>query len=104
MKLNVGHSLDHPYAITVHKEFIYWTDVSDQSILRAKKSNPSVVDVMREKISSLRDIHVVAADRQTGNFSEVERFPGRGVILGIPDDFEEVMPFLVAATCSSIPN
>ena len=69
MKLDVGHPLDHPYAITVNKEFIYWTDVSHQSILRAKKSNPSVVDVMREKVGSLRDIHVFAADRQTGNLA-----------------------------------
>ena len=73
MKLNVGHSLNHPYAITEHKEFIYWTDVSHQSILRAKKSNPSIVDVMRENVGSLRDIHAFAADRQTGNFSYLKQ-------------------------------
>ena len=66
MKLPLDRALDHPYAITVYGDYIYWTDWSPQGIMRASKNGTGHVEDMRLHVGSVRDIHAFAPDRQNG--------------------------------------
>eukprot|EP00794_Sanderia_malayensis_P017393 gene17393-19134_t len=69
LKLDIGRTVSHPYAISVFGDFIYWTEWSPLAIMRTRVSNLSDVEAMRSKISNVGDIHVFVEERQAGNSS-----------------------------------
>nr|XP_045622888.1 low-density lipoprotein receptor-related protein 2-like isoform X5 [Procambarus clarkii] len=56
----------YPFAITVHKNYIYWTDLQLRGVFRAEKyTGGDMVEMVRRLEESPRDIHVFSAERQT---------------------------------------
>ncbi|XP_064102114.1 low-density lipoprotein receptor-related protein 2-like [Macrobrachium nipponense] len=58
----------YPFAITVHKHFIYWTDLQLRGVFRAEKyTGANVIEMVRRLEESPRDIHVFSDERQKCN-------------------------------------
>ena len=56
----------YPFAITVHGEYIYWTDLQLRGVYRADKYTGSdMVEMARRLEETPRDIHVYTDARQT---------------------------------------
>ncbi|KAK7794796.1 hypothetical protein R5R35_004135 [Gryllus longicercus] len=55
----------YPFAITVHGNFMYWTDLQLRGVYRAEKhTGANMVEMMKHLEDSPRDIHVFSASRQ----------------------------------------
>ncbi|XP_076061029.1 low-density lipoprotein receptor-related protein megalin isoform X2 [Oratosquilla oratoria] len=55
----------YPFAITLHKDYIYWTDLQLRGVYRASKFTGSdMVEMVRRLDESPRDIHVFSDERQ----------------------------------------
>nr|BAW33243.1 low density lipoprotein receptor-related protein 6 [Hemicentrotus pulcherrimus] len=59
--------LQHPFALTVQNEWLYWTDWQTQSIHACNKTNGLERWVIHRDISPM-DIHVLSEERQPTNF------------------------------------
>lgn len=63
----------YPFAITVHKNFIYWTDLQLRGVFRAEKyTGGDMVEMVRRLEESPRDIHVFSDERQKCNINLCE--------------------------------
>ena len=62
----MNKELDHPYAITVHGDFIYWTDWQLQGLMRSSTNGTGHVEDMLSGVGSIRDVHAFSSDRQSG--------------------------------------
>ncbi|XP_022648330.1 low-density lipoprotein receptor-related protein 4-like isoform X3 [Varroa destructor] len=58
--------VEHPFGLTLHGSFIYWTDWQTKSVERADKSSGKKRLIIRDDIENAMDIKMVAATRQTG--------------------------------------
>ncbi len=56
--------LNHPFAITLFENDVYWTDWRSNSVIRANKWNASVFSVIQHTFSQLFDIKVMHPSRQ----------------------------------------
>ncbi|CAB3367800.1 Hypothetical predicted protein [Cloeon dipterum] len=55
----------YPFAITVHRNYIYWTDLQLRGVYRAEKhTGANLVEMVKRLEDSPRDIHVFSANRQ----------------------------------------
>lgn len=55
----------YPFAITVFKNYIYWTDLQLRGVFRAEKyTGGNMVEMVRRLEESPRDIHVYSLERQ----------------------------------------
>jgi low density lipoprotein-related protein 2 len=55
----------YPFAITVHGNYIYWTDLQLRGVYRAEKhTGANLVEMVKRLEDSPRDIHVFSASRQ----------------------------------------
>ncbi|XP_067141896.1 low-density lipoprotein receptor-related protein 2 isoform X5 [Centruroides vittatus] len=60
----------YPFAITVHRNYIYWTDLQLRGVYRAEKhTGAGMIEMVKRLEESPRDIHVYAPDRQKCNSS-----------------------------------
>ncbi|XP_063861273.1 low-density lipoprotein receptor-related protein 2-like isoform X3 [Scylla paramamosain] len=58
----------YPFAITVYKNYIYWTDLQLRGVFRAEKyTGGDMIEMVRRLDESPRDIHIFSADRQKCN-------------------------------------
>lgn len=63
----------YPFAITVHKNFIYWTDLQLRGVFRAEKyTGGDMVEMVRRLEESPRDIHVFSEEQQKCNINLCE--------------------------------
>ena len=66
----VEGELPHPFALTVYKESLYWTDWQTQSIHRCNKVTGGDRHRVHDNILSPMDIHAYSKDRQpTGDYN-----------------------------------
>ncbi|XP_071498009.1 low-density lipoprotein receptor-related protein 6-like [Diadema antillarum] len=61
--------LEHPFALTVHGGWLYWTDWETQSIHACNKTSGKEQWVVHEDLYSPMDIHVFSQDRQSPEYS-----------------------------------
>ncbi|KAL0271000.1 UNVERIFIED_CONTAM: hypothetical protein PYX00_008246 [Menopon gallinae] len=55
----------YPFAITVHRNYIYWTDLQLRGVYRAEKhTGANMVEMVKRLEDSPRDIHVFSKSRQ----------------------------------------
>lgn len=55
----------YPFAITVHRNFIYWTDLQLRGVYRAEKhTGANMVEMVKRLEDSPRDIQVFSSERQ----------------------------------------
>lgn len=55
----------YPFAITVHRNFIYWTDLQLRGVYRAEKhTGANMVEMVKRLEDSPRDIQVFSPERQ----------------------------------------
>ncbi|KAI5717758.1 hypothetical protein M8J77_010754 [Diaphorina citri] len=55
----------YPFAITVHRNYIYWTDLQLRGVYRAEKhTGANMIEMVKRLEDSPRDIHVYSADSQ----------------------------------------
>ena len=55
----------YPFAITVHQNYIYWTDLQLRGVYRAEKhTGAGVTEMVKRLEESPRDIHVFSSARQ----------------------------------------
>jgi len=55
----------YPFAITVHGNYIYWTDLQLRGVYRAEKhTGANLVEMVKRLEDSPRDVHVFSASRQ----------------------------------------
>uniref|UniRef100_A0A8D8XPZ3 Low-density lipoprotein receptor-related protein 2 n=1 Tax=Cacopsylla melanoneura TaxID=428564 RepID=A0A8D8XPZ3_9HEMI len=55
----------YPFAITVHRNYIYWTDLQLRGVYRAEKhTGANMIEMVKRLEDSPRDIHVFSADSQ----------------------------------------
>jgi low density lipoprotein-related protein 2 len=67
----------HPFAITVHQHFIYWTDWQTRSIYRAEKYRGSnTITVVQGLTARPMDIHVWSDQRQKCTYNPCLVFNG----------------------------
>lgn len=60
----------YPFAITVHGNYIYWTDLQLRGVYRAEKhTGANMVEMVKRLDDSPRDIHVYSPDRQRCTFN-----------------------------------
>lgn len=60
-----GHdSLNHPFAITLFENNIYWTDWRSNSIIRVNKWNSTDLSVIQRTLTQLFDIKILHPSRQ----------------------------------------
>ena len=57
-------SLSHPFAITVYKDRLYWTDWKNKSIFACKKNDCKSISKIQGNLYAPMDIHVFESDRQ----------------------------------------
>ena len=62
----------HPYAVSVDKDYLYWTDWQEKSIYRWQKRNASAQpEVMRKQLENIRDVHAYDSSRQPGELKMI---------------------------------
>ena len=60
----------YPFAITVDKQFIYWTDLQLRGVYRADKHTGSnLIEIVKRLDNSPRGIQVYTPERQTCNYN-----------------------------------
>lgn len=66
-----GHDLlDHPFAITLFENNVYWTDWRSNAVIRANKWNASDVSVIQRTSMQLFDVKIMHPSRQPkGDFN-----------------------------------
>ncbi|XP_043938468.1 low-density lipoprotein receptor-related protein 4 isoform X2 [Protopterus annectens] len=62
----VSH-VSHPFALTQHDRWIYWTDWQTKSIQRVEKYNGRNKETILANVEGLMDIIVISPQRQTGS-------------------------------------
>uniref|UniRef100_T1IRJ2 EGF-like domain-containing protein n=1 Tax=Strigamia maritima TaxID=126957 RepID=T1IRJ2_STRMM len=55
-------NVPHPYGLTVVDNWVYWTDWETQSVHRANRDNGESMQVIRDKLPGLMDIHAIHMD------------------------------------------
>lgn len=67
----------HPFALTVHHHYIYWTDWSTGSVYRAEKySGSNMVPLVTDLSSRPMDIHVWSEQRQKCQYNPCSSYNG----------------------------
>ena len=67
----------YPFAVTVYKQDIFWTDWTTRSVYRASKDDGSDVAVLREGLQYRpNDIHVFSSSKQETCASPCQQFNG----------------------------
>ncbi|GFO35071.1 low-density lipoprotein receptor-related protein 4 [Plakobranchus ocellatus] len=59
--------IPHPFGLTVFEDWIYWTDWQTERLEKAHKKDGSGRKTVQSRIEGLMDVHMVAAERQTGS-------------------------------------
>lgn len=60
----------YPFAITVHGNYIYWTDLQLRGVYRAEKhTGANMIEMVKRLDDSPRDIHVFSSARQKCNIN-----------------------------------
>lgn len=60
----------YPFAITVHRNYIYWTDLQLRGVYRAEKhTGANMIEKVKRLDDSPRDIHVFSGARQKCNIN-----------------------------------
>lgn len=60
----------YPFAITVHGDYIYWTDLQLRGVYRAEKhTGANMIEMVKRLDDSPRDIHVFSGARQKCNIN-----------------------------------
>lgn len=54
----LSNNVHHPFALAIHEEFIYWTDLTDRNVQRAHKLNGESRTILIEGVDSLMDVDV----------------------------------------------
>nr|CAH7712475.1 unnamed protein product [Callosobruchus chinensis] len=56
----------HPFSLTQHEDYIYWTDWIKKSVMRAEKSTGRDATIIRPQLDAAMGITMVSAERQLG--------------------------------------
>ena len=78
LQVLLSRDLPHPFGLTVHGEFVYWTDWETRSIERAHKVDGSSRRVVAARLESLMDLHMFHRHRPQGQSSSTLRSAGIG--------------------------
>lgn len=60
----------YPFALTVHRRYIYWTDLQLRGVFRAEKhTGANMIEIVKRLEDSPRDITVYSKERQKCTFN-----------------------------------
>ncbi|XP_055899580.1 low-density lipoprotein receptor-related protein 4-like isoform X3 [Biomphalaria glabrata] len=65
-RMTIIQNTPHPFGLTVFQDYIYWTDWQTEKLERANKLDGKNRVTIQSRLEGLMDVHIVAADRQTG--------------------------------------
>lgn len=66
----ISNNIRHPFALALHEEFLYWTDLSQRNVQKAHKISGELKTILIEGVDNLMDIEVFR------NNSSVKKYTG----------------------------